>query len=547
MTSLLSVFAKPTHGPAWLDYIRQLQPFDILILDPDIQQVSDAHAASPESEITIRRWEWDDNRSRGNPDGVYKRLRDDPEGLARWQIDQYAALIVGWEQEAKRRGLPFPAREQLVLHLTNEPDTNTLLPQINRNTVVAAKLAWNIGCKVDGLNLSTGHPAHLKDGKPDWTPLHEALETLEKTGSYAVVHEYFNSLGIRHEGANPWHILRHQWAPRGPKYKIGEFGLEEILNGLLPEHHGWQGRIAPEQMVADTDWYLNEVRDDVVAVRFYMTDFVDRTWRTFDTTPIHPQLVEVGRRHPSRPVAPPKPHNNYLPNLSNGSGVTVESTVYVAVPDGANIRDYPVTGNVLIAVPYGEPATMLNFDAETRWARVRYNGITGWMLWTLLSDKPVAASEPTPQPTGDNWQRCRAFVRRWEGGFQDHDWDIGNWTGCAVGKGEKKGTKYGISACSYPHLDIRNLTPEQADEIFFRDYWQASGADKQPWPLCLLVFDTAVNFHPNTARKWLEESGGNPLHFVALRLRGYRKSTAWPQAGNAWVDRVIELALEATA
>jgi hypothetical protein len=551
MTSLLSVFAKPTHGDEWLNYVRQLQPVDILILDPDIQQVSDAHVASPESEITIRRWEWDDGRTKQNPHGVYARLRDDPEGLARWQVDQYAALLGGWEQEAKRRGIPFPEREQLVLHLTNEPDTNTLLPQINRNTVVAAKLAWNIGCKVDGLNLSTGHPALLgPDGTPDWTPLYEALETLEKTGSYAVLHEYFNSLGILHEDVNPWHIKRHHWAPRGPKYKIGEFGLEEILNGLLPDHHGWQGRIAPEAMAFSTAWYLSEVRDDVVAVRLYMTDFVDRTWRTFDTTPIHSQLIAVGRGFPSRPVTTSQPHSVYLPNVS--SGKPGQSAARVTAPAGANVRRGPgLDYEVLGAEPLGTEMKIIGRNEAADWWQVDMPHAQGWVSGTVVATQntanvPVVEVAPPAEPPTDNWQRCRAFVRRWEGGFQDHDWDIGNWTGCAVGKGEKKGTKYGISACSYPHLNIRNLTPEQADEIFFRDYWQASGADQQPWPLCLLVMDAAVNFHPVTARKWLEESGGNPLHFVALRLRGYRKSDAWPQAGDAWVDRVIEIALEAS-
>jgi hypothetical protein len=326
--SLLSVFAKPTHSNAWLEYVTQLKPYDILLLDPDIQQVSDAHVASPDSEITIRRWDWDDARTEQNPDGIYGRLRDDPEGLAAWQVEQYAELIRGWEDEAKRRGLPWPDREQLVMHLTNEPDTNTLMAQINRTTVVGAKLAWNFGCKVDGLNLSTGHPAHLFNGQSDWRLLLEALEALEKTGSYATVHEYRNSLGIRHPDTYPWHITRHHWAPRGPRYKIGEYGLEEILNGVMADHHGWMGRVSPEQMLADTDWYLGQVRDDVVAVRWYMTDFADRRWRTFDSTPLHPQLVEIGRRHvraapkpqPNAPIPVPQPPPPSVPPAQPSPG-----------------------------------------------------------------------------------------------------------------------------------------------------------------------------------------------------------------------------------
>lgn len=162
---------------------------------------------------------------------------------------------------------------------------------------------------------------------------------------------------------------------------------------------------------------------------------------------------------------------------------------------------------------------------------------------------PVVGSGPSqPQPqegSMDNWQRSRAFVKKWEGGFQDYDWDLGNWTGCKVGVGEKKGTKYGISACSYPHLDIRNITEAQADDIYRRDYWQASGADKLPWPACLIVFDTAILHGVGTARAWLAEAGTHPYLFAAKRLRVYPKLAAWPQAGAAWVARVADLLVAA--
>ena len=52
-----------------------------------------------------------------------------------------------------------------------------------------------------------------------------------------------------------------------------------------------------------------------------------------------------------------------------------------------------------------------------------------------------------------------------EGGFQNDPKDRGNWTSGIIGKGECKGTKYGVSAMAYPDLDIENLTIEQAKKI----------------------------------------------------------------------------------
>ena len=160
--------------------------------------------------------------------------------------------------------------------------------------------------------------------------------------------------------------------------------------------------------------------------------------------------------------------------------------------------------------------------------------------------KPIDPTvDPTPQHDEGKWQRSREFVRRWEGGYQNNPADIGNWTGCEVGKGQNKGTKFGISACSYPQLDIANLTMEQADAIYFREYWQASGADKLPWPYCLLAFDTAVLHGVGTAKKWVEEVGDNPYAFAAKRLQVYTKLKNWKDFGAGWTNRTADLLWEA--
>lgn len=153
---------------------------------------------------------------------------------------------------------------------------------------------------------------------------------------------------------------------------------------------------------------------------------------------------------------------------------------------------------------------------------------------------PPDPPEP-PVPPSDAWARSIAFVLTMEGGYQNHADDIGNWTGCAKGSGILKGTKYGISACSYPDLDIPFLTREQAIAIYERDYWRASGADKLAWPLCLVVFDTAVLHGVGTARTWLTEIGPNPYAFAARRLRSYTRSANWRLFGAGWTNRVIAL------
>ncbi len=80
-----------------------------------------------------------------------------------------------------------------------------------------------------------------------------------------------------------------------------------------------------------------------------------------------------------------------------------------------------------------------------------------------------------------------------EGGWGCDPRDRGNWTGGAIGAGELRGTKFGISAAAFPHLDIQNLTIDQARTILHDLYWVHVAGDALPAPVGLLLFDWAVN------------------------------------------------------
>jgi lysozyme family protein len=79
-----------------------------------------------------------------------------------------------------------------------------------------------------------------------------------------------------------------------------------------------------------------------------------------------------------------------------------------------------------------------------------------------------------------------------EGGYSTDRNDPGNWTGGAIGAGEFKGTKYGISAKQYPEEDIPNLTRERAHELYRRDYWEQFNCHHMPPGVDLALFDACV-------------------------------------------------------
>lgn len=71
-----------------------------------------------------------------------------------------------------------------------------------------------------------------------------------------------------------------------------------------------------------------------------------------------------------------------------------------------------------------------------------------------------------------------------EGGalVTNHKWDPGGLT------------KYGITKRSYPHLDIENLTYEEALDIYYRDFWRDVGLHQVLSKFVAAeIFDTSVN------------------------------------------------------
>lgn len=155
-----------------------------------------------------------------------------------------------------------------------------------------------------------------------------------------------------------------------------------------------------------------------------------------------------------------------------------------------------------------------------------------------------------------------------EGGYSTDRADRGNWTGGAVGKGEFKGTKYGISAAAYPALDIKNLTIAQARAIYKRDYWDKVRGDDLPPAFALIAFDAAVNAGVRPGSRFLQmalrvgadgvigpqtiaaaraarDQVGVMVEALAQRAEYNRKVPSADAHGLGWSRRLFKLAFQA--
>lgn len=159
-----------------------------------------------------------------------------------------------------------------------------------------------------------------------------------------------------------------------------------------------------------------------------------------------------------------------------------------------------------------------------------------------------------------NFDKAFELLIGHEGGYTQNPKDAGNWTGGKVGVGVNKGTKYGIAANSYPNLDIKNLTLNQAKAIYKRDYWDKVKGDQLQPELAFHVFDMAVNSGVARGIKLLQKTVGTgedgiigPKTLTAAsamnvnqavqvynanRLQFYTSLSSFSTFGKGWVNRV---------
>lgn len=123
-------------------------------------------------------------------------------------------------------------------------------------------------------------------------------------------------------------------------------------------------------------------------------------------------------------------------------------------------------------------------------------------------------------------------------------------------------TNWGISKRSYPGVDIKGLTRDQAAQIYKRDFWDRIRSDEMHQGLAFQMLDFAVNSGIETAVRKLQQVIGvaddghwgpisaqslaleppSKLMFklLAARLDYMRKLSTWPRFGAGWAGRIAQ-------
>ena len=170
------------------------------------------------------------------------------------------------------------------------------------------------------------------------------------------------------------------------------------------------------------------------------------------------------------------------------------------------------------------------------------------LLECIFNKKEVPHTEPEKTEYGNDFNKAVKIILHHEGGYVNDKRDPG---------GE---TNFGISKRAYPLVDIKNLTIEEATDIYYKDYWLAASCEKMNYSSALNVFDMAVNAGVGTSIKLMQRAlnvkddgyigpislaainnSSETLYneFVGERIKHYGSLSIWDVYMNGWVNRTI--------
>lgn len=153
-------------------------------------------------------------------------------------------------------------------------------------------------------------------------------------------------------------------------------------------------------------------------------------------------------------------------------------------------------------------------------------------LWTD-NTSPDASPPPQNIASSGGFDNAVATVLDNEGGYNPKDMN---------GAPVKFGINAKANAAELKKLgvtDVKDLTRDQAIQIYKAKYWDASGADQLPANLQTPYFDVYIR-NPAMAKHALAQSGGDPAKFMALSSAYFQNLAKKPNGqryAQAWATR----------
>ena len=177
----------------------------------------------------------------------------------------------------------------------------------------------------------------------------------------------------------------------------------------------------------------------------------------------------------------------------------------------------------------------------------QYDYPTDMFVYKKNEDSCKRETKSKESTINDNktFRKMLNFVLEKEGGYVSNDCGQAGNMGVLQSTYDEYRKNNGL-----PVQNVKELTLQEAEDIYYNMYYKASGADKiKDSKLAFQVFDTAVNMGVSAAKKLLEQSGGDFARYEELRLERYetiaQKNADKAQYLTGWKNRVDSLELYA--
>jgi len=170
--------------------------------------------------------------------------------------------------------------------------------------------------------------------------------------------------------------------------------------------------------------------------------------------------------------------------------------------------------------------------------------VAGCMFYLFLPSTAVQATQAVqqPAPVGGDWEKAYQIVQGNEGWKCTED-GAHTMGGVTQGTYNRWRAKHGMGSADV----CRNLTREQAKQVFYELFWLPSGAASMPFALGLTVVDHYYN--TGKVSHLLAQCGQNVACFNQARIADYRTMKMCPVVINkrgdtyctAWINRVNKI------
>lgn len=142
----------------------------------------------------------------------------------------------------------------------------------------------------------------------------------------------------------------------------------------------------------------------------------------------------------------------------------------------------------------------------------------------------------------ENFKQALNFVLKWEGGYSNNPNDKGG----ATNKGITQYTYNSWLKSQGKNIkDVRYITDSEVEQIYYKNYWLATGCNKMSKVFAILAFDTAVNMGIGRATEFLKAAKWkSPEKFIIARAKKYNEFARNPTQRtflHGWLNRLFDL------